>query len=76
MTLSTLGIVDFARHPRPRLVEQSVEAVLGKAPTPLPDGLCDHPFARRYRLLLSPAAQPNTMRARNANACAVLRRCV
>ena len=27
-------------------------------------------------LLLSPAAQPNTMRARSANACAVLRRCV
>jgi hypothetical protein len=27
-------------------------------------------------LLLSPAAQPNTIRARNAKACTVLRRCV
>src|SRR5262247_4195369 len=27
-------------------------------------------------LLLKPEAQPNTMRARNAKACAVLRRCV
>jgi hypothetical protein len=27
-------------------------------------------------LLLSPGAQPNTIRARSANACAVLRRCM
>ena len=71
-----LGIVDRARRAWSRFVEQPVEAALDKAPTPLADGCTVTRSRAATDLLLRPAAQPNTMRARNAKACAVLRRCV
>src|SRR5215468_8877843 len=46
-----LRIVDLARHPRPRLVEQPVNAALDKTPTPLANRLHGHPLARRHRLV-------------------------
>src|SRR5215472_13056755 len=46
-----LRIVDLARHPRPRLAEQPVNAALDKTPTPLADRLHGHPLARRHRLV-------------------------
>jgi hypothetical protein len=57
------------------LVEQAVEAARDKAPTPFADRLRRDPLARRDCLVAQARAQPNTMRARNARACAVLRRC-
>jgi len=50
-----LRIVDFAGRSRPRLVEQPVQAVLDKAPAPLPDGLRGYPFVRRHRLVAQPS---------------------
>src|SRR5215813_9808292 len=46
-----LRIVDLARHPRPRLVEQPVNAALDKTPAPLADRLHGHPLACRHRLV-------------------------
>lgn len=46
-----LGIVDRARHARPRLVIEAVKPLGKEAASPFADGLRCHPKLRRYRLI-------------------------
>jgi len=48
--------------------------MLDKAPAPLPDRRPIELKPRCHNFILCPSAQASTMRARSANACAVLRR--
>ena len=68
--LLDLLVGDLARPPRPRLIHQPIEATLDEPPAPLAHRLRRHPLAPR-----SPVADPpphaNTIRDRNASACAL-----
>ena len=70
-----LGIGDLARHAWPRLIKQPVNAARDKAPAPLANRLHTHPLACRHRFIAQARGQPNTIRARDAKACAVVPRC-
>lgn len=64
------GIIDRARCPRARFIAQTLQSISQKPQPPFADG--DRRAATS--LLCIPDAQPSTIRARSADACAVFRR--
>lgn len=68
------AIIHRARRTGTRLVAQPVDATCQEATAPFADRNRVRSDLRRYFLVLGADAQPNTIRARNAKACAVLRR--
>jgi hypothetical protein len=68
------GIINRARRTRTRLVTQAIKPVSQEAPTPLADRNRIMPNCAATSLLCKPDAQPSTIRARIAKACAVFRR--
>jgi hypothetical protein len=69
-----LGVGDLSRQPRSRLIGQALQAVLGKAIAPPAYRTDRHTESPSISVLFGPSAAANTIRDRNASACALERR--